>query len=141
VPRPRCGLCGKRANLVPTPCCGQWICNDEDEYVLFSYARNSCSRNHRRFTLCGWHHTEGHRGSWKTCARCPRDFVTEIYVYFGTNEYNFERLENPPAYEPTRCSRCRRVVVLSEGGYSRLGPDVWCETCTELRFAELRRRP
>lgn len=137
VPGPRCGLCGKRAKLTSTPCCGQWICNDEDTYVLFSYARNSCHRNHRRFTLCGYHHTEGHRGAWKGCARCRHDFETEIYVYYGTNEYNFETLENPPAYEPTRCSRCQAVIVLSAGGYSQLGHDYWCEACTEYR---LRRR-
>ncbi len=28
-------------------------------------------------------------------------FETEMYVYYGTNEYNFEVLENPPEYEPT----------------------------------------
>lgn len=38
------------------------------------------------------HHGEGHRGVWKDCERCPRDFETEIYVYYGTNEYNFEQL-------------------------------------------------
>ena len=38
---PRCGLCGKRGGLIQTECCGQWICDDEDNYVLFSYARNS----------------------------------------------------------------------------------------------------
>jgi hypothetical protein len=134
VPGPRCGLCGKRTDLTSTPCCGQGICDDEDAYVLFSYARNSCHRNHRRFTLCGYHHAEGHRGSWKDCARCRRDFETEIYVYYGTNEYNFERLENPPVYEPTRCSRCQTVIVLSAGGYSQLGHDYWCEACTEHRL-------
>jgi hypothetical protein len=44
----RCGLCGKPKNLAQTECCGQWICNDEHKYVLFSYARNSCARNHDR---------------------------------------------------------------------------------------------
>lgn len=33
---PRCGLCGKRGRLVRTECCGEWICDDEDSYVLFS---------------------------------------------------------------------------------------------------------
>jgi hypothetical protein len=38
---PHCGLCGKTQNLTRTDCCDQWICDDEHEYVLFSYARNS----------------------------------------------------------------------------------------------------
>ncbi len=93
----RCGLCGKTGNLVRTECCGQWICDDEDQYVAFSYARNSCHRNHRRYTLCGYHENEGHSGSWKTCPKCKEDFSDnlEIYVHYGTNEYNFEKL-NPP---------------------------------------------
>ena len=99
----------------------------------FSYARNSCSRNHRRYTLCGHHHTEGHAGDWKTCAKCREDFGDELemYAYFGTNAYNFEKLENPPAYEPTHCGGCGRVIVLSEGGYCR-GPDGYrCGDCFE----------
>jgi hypothetical protein len=50
----RCGLCGKTKNLTKTECCGTWICDDEHKYVVFSYARNSCSRNHRRYTLWGY---------------------------------------------------------------------------------------
>jgi hypothetical protein len=60
--KPKCGLCGKTRKLTKTECCGQWICDDEGKYVIFSYARNSCSRNHRRFTLCGYHYTEEHEG-------------------------------------------------------------------------------
>lgn len=48
----RCGLCGKKKNLTKTDCCGNWICDDEHKYVIFSYARNSCHRNHNRYTLC-----------------------------------------------------------------------------------------
>ena len=50
--RPQCGLRGATTNLTKTECCGNWICDDEDQYVLFSYARNSCYRNHDRYTLC-----------------------------------------------------------------------------------------
>lgn len=69
VDGPKCGLCGKKKNLVRTECCGQWICNDEDKYVLFSYSQNSCHRNHRRMTLCGYHHGEGHKGKWQDCKK------------------------------------------------------------------------
>ena len=125
-----CGLCGKSGELTRTECCGQWICDDEDEYVLFSYARNSCYRNHRRYTLCGHHHAEGHQGRWQECVECREGFETEIYAYYGTNEYNFEKLSDPPNVEPTLCSNCRHGIELSEGGYSILGSDYLCASCT-----------
>jgi len=51
---PPCGLCGEtKKPRHKTECCGNWVCGDESEYVMFSYSRDICSRNHRRFTLCG----------------------------------------------------------------------------------------
>ena len=131
---PRCRLCGKRGKLIRTECCGQWICDDEENYVLFSYARNSCHRNHRRMTLCAFHHSEGHAGKWQDCAECRASFETEIYVWYGTNEYNFERLTNPPSYEPTQCDGCGVVIKLSEGGYSQGAKGTFCEKCTRKSF-------
>lgn len=128
----RCRLCGKTRKLTKTECCGNWICDDEDSYVLFSYARNSCSRNHRRFTLCGYHHAEEHPGRWMECQKCRGDFETEMYVWYGTNAYNFEKLQNPPAYEPTRCSGCKAVIVLSEDAHSLKGGKYLCEACTNI---------
>src|SRR3712207_858602 len=78
----RCGLCGKTGRLTKSECCDQWICDDESSYRLFSYARNSCSRNHGRYTLCGYHHNEGHAGDWRDCQECREAFDTEIYVYY-----------------------------------------------------------
>ena len=129
--KPRCGLCGKTGRLVRAECCGNWVCDDEHKYTLFSYARNSCHRNHRRYTLCGMHHGEGHEGDWKTCAQCREMMEPEMYVYHGTNEYNFEVLPNPPAYKPTHCGTCGRVIVLSEGGYSCGAGGYRCMKCTE----------
>jgi predicted RNA-binding Zn-ribbon protein involved in translation (DUF1610 family) len=54
-----------------------------------------------------------------------------MYVYYGTNEYNFEKLENPPSYQPTHCSTCGVVISLGEGGYSKRGNEYWCERCGE----------
>jgi hypothetical protein len=129
VARRCCGLCGATDKLTKTVCCGQWICDDEDQYVLFSYARNSCSRNHRRFTLCGHHSTEGHAGRWQDCSKCREDIETEMYVYYGTNEYNFEKLADPPAFEPTRCCKCGRVIDLNMGGCSRSVAGYTCFDC------------
>jgi hypothetical protein len=134
IDSPKCGLCGKRKKLTKTACCDQWICDDEDQYVLFSYAANSCYRNHRRYTLCGYHYTEEHSGDWKTCPKCKEDIKTEMYVYYGTNEYNFEKLENPPDYEPTRCSKCNSIIILGEGGYSVQGDKYFCAKCNPLVF-------
>jgi hypothetical protein len=134
--RPKCGLCGKTKKLTRTDCCGNWICDDLEKYVMFSYDTNSCSRNHSRYTLCGYHHTEGHRGDWRTCAKCRQSFQTEMYVWYGTNESNFIKLENPPKYEPTRCSNCNRVIKLAEEGYSTKGQGHFCESCTEAMVSQ-----
>ena len=136
----RCGLCGKTGKLTKTECCGNLICDDEDKYVLFSYARNSCYRNHRRYTLCGYHHSEGHDGHWQDCDECRRSFGTEMYVWYGTNEYNFEKLANPPSFEPTHCSECGVVIRLGTDGHSQRGDEYWCEACATRRIEELMRR-
>ncbi|NBB94310.1 MAG: hypothetical protein GVY16_01035 [Planctomycetes bacterium] len=62
---------------------------------------------------------------------------TEMYVHYGTNEYNFEKLSNPPAYEPTRCHACGEVIVLGDGGYSMKGEDYFCPKCSAKRMNEL----
>lgn len=128
-PRRRCGLCGKTGKLRKTECCGNWICNDEDKYVIFSYATNSCSRNHDRYTLCGFHYHEEHPGDWKTCPKCRKAFETEMYVWYGTNEYNFAKLENPPKFKPTKCSKCGTVIKLGEDAYSMTSEGYFCTEC------------
>jgi hypothetical protein len=135
-PGARCGLCGKAENLTKTECCGNWICDDEHTYRLFSYAHNSCSRNHRRYTLCGYHFNEGHADDWKDCPQCRDSFETEMYVYYGTNKYNFEKLPNPPIYEPTKCADCGKVISLGYEGHSTLGDQYWCDRCTAKRMQE-----
>ena len=137
APRPRtvrrgppCELCGKVGPTTRTDCCGRRICDDEDSYVLFSFAHNSCARNHRRFTLCGHHATEGHNGSWQSCRKCRDAFDTEMYVYYGTNDYNFETLPDPPAFRPTHCHHCGARIALGYDSYSRLGTRITCASCT-----------
>lgn len=138
IDKQRCGLCGKTVKLIKTDCCGNWICDDGHKYVLFSYARNSCHRNHDRYTLCSFHHRDKHSGSWKDCKKCRDSFETEMYVWYGTNEYNFEKLENPPAYEPKHCSGCGKVIRLGEDGYSQLGGNYKCEACTAEEMEKIR---
>lgn len=137
TPGARCGLCGKPGKLTRTQCCGNWICDDEDDYVMFSYARNSCHRNHDRYTLCSYHFNEGHTGDWQACQKCRKDFETEMYVWRGISEYNFVKLENPPAYEPTKCAQCQKVISLSEDGYSMRGDGYCCMSCSGIDLSRL----
>lgn len=127
--QPKCGLCGKSKKLTKTECCGNWICDDADEYRPFSYRRNSCYRNHDRYTCCAYHHHEGHKGNWKDCKICRNDFETEMYVYYATNEYNFEKLENPPKFKPTKCAECNKVISLGNDAYTVKGDEYFCEDC------------
>lgn len=105
---------------------------------MFSYERNSCYGNHDRYTLCAAHHHEGHDGDWKTCEKCRKAVETEMYVWYGTNEYNFEVLVNPPDYEPTRCSECNRVIRLAEEGYSMNQGKYVCEGCSDSEIPDFR---
>jgi hypothetical protein len=136
VGKRQCGLCGKTKKLTRTDCCDNWICDDEDQYRLFSFAHNSCSRNHRRYTLCSSHFTEEHEGSWQDCKKCPEGFETEMYVYYGTNEYNFKKLANPPKYKPTRCVECDRVIRLGYDGYSYGSDGYACDKCSNKKFGD-----
>jgi len=124
-----CALCGSNDLLTRTECCGKLICDDADEYVMFSYARNSCYRNHTHQTICAAHHAEKHDGDWKVCSSCRENFESEMYAWYATNEFNFEKLENPPAFEPTLCDRCGKRIVLPEGGYIMAQGKYWCQSC------------
>ncbi|MFW6118992.1 MAG: SEC-C metal-binding domain-containing protein [Planctomycetota bacterium] len=133
--KPECGLCGNTIYLAVTECCGNWVCDDDHVYSLFSYGRNSCRRNHRRYTVCGTHHSEGHTGRWQDCEECRDFFInTEMYVDAATNEWNFEKLEDPPDYEPTHCAECGRVIRLAEEGFMMSAGDFVCEDCADAPF-------
>ncbi len=100
---------------------------------MFSYARNSCHRNHSRFTLCVFHFNENHPERWQDCPKCRDEIETEMYVYYATNEYNFEVLENPPDYEPTHCNSCGSVIVLADGCYFSSHDGYRCGKCTAAK--------
>jgi hypothetical protein len=57
-----------------------------------------------------------------------------MYVWYGTNEYNFVKLENPLAYKPTRCKQCNAVIRLGEDGYTRSHEGYFCERCSDNIF-------
>lgn len=128
----RCGMCHKGATpLTRTECCRRLVCDEGAQYALGMRRRSGCGRNHSRYTLCGFHHGEGHAGDWKTCVVCRNEFELEMYVYYGMNKYNFDKLESPPAYEPTHCVGCGRVIVLGRDGYCTDPRGYCCEDCIE----------
>ncbi len=59
-----------------------------------------------------------------------------MYVDTGTNEYNFEKLKNPPKYKPTRCAECSRNIRLGYDGYSYGSEGYVCEKCSTKKFGE-----
>jgi len=121
----RCGLCGSTRKLTRTECCNNLICDDEDQYILFSYAANSCYRNHDRYTLCASHMREGHKGQWQSCTKCREFCAAEMVCWYGTNEFNFEKMPDPPSFTPTHCAQCNAVihpateiVLINQMGYN-----------------------
>jgi len=84
--------------------------------------------------MCSYHFHEKHEGDWRECEKCRNGFDTELYVHFSTNEYNFVKLENPPAFEPTRCKGCGCVIDLGHDGYTMTGDDYLCTSCYKISF-------
>jgi hypothetical protein len=138
----KCGLCGSRNRLIKTACCNNWICDDEDKYVLFSYDNNSCHRNHKNGTLCGIHHEEGHAEKWQDCVECKKMYSVEMYVYFATSGYNFEQLKNPPSYAPIKCYKCSKVIHLGDEDCTITNKGYICVRCLpyDLDYSETVKR-
>jgi hypothetical protein len=138
--RPSCGLCGKTDNLVKTDCCGVWICDEGHKDVGLSSDLNSCFGNHDHYTLCSYHFTHRHKGAWQSCSACRKSFETEMYVWYGTNNFNFSKLETPPPYEPTKCIDCGCLIVLSSDQYARCADGHRCLDCSDLQAEKRFRR-
>jgi hypothetical protein len=85
----------------------------------------------------GCRNSGGQEGDWRQCAACEWEFETEMYVWYGTNEYNFVKLKNPPKYEPTRCAKCKRMIRLAEDGYSMKAGGYYCMRCSGLDLTRL----
>jgi len=128
--RQTCKLCDKSHKLVRTECCNQWLCNEEADHNLYDNGRPSCFKNHEKYTLCAYHHKNGHEGDWKTCQKCKEGFKTEMYVWHSTNKYNFEKLQNPPQFQPTHCSGCSCVIRLGEDCYVQNKDGYSCFRCS-----------
>ena len=132
---PQCGLCGARKGpLMRTECCNKLVCDDEDSYVLMSYSREHCSRNHRRYTLCASHHEEKHKGKWQNCEKCKHDSRLpdgavnyDWAVRAGNNpdhpyKFNFEedamKFDWEEEVKYPCCHKCQRGIDTWMDGYS-----------------------
>jgi DNA-directed RNA polymerase subunit RPC12/RpoP len=71
---------------------------------------------------------------------CRNFAETEIYVWYGTNEYNFEKLPNPPSFEPTKCSKCGIVIHLGTDDFTKAGDEYRCEECGAKEMEKIVRR-
>jgi hypothetical protein len=103
----KCGLCAKQGNLVKTDCCDNWICND-----VHKMKSESCYLKHASYTVCAAHHSSDHKGKWQECKKCEKSWDMANYVWYATNENNFETLANPPEVPETRCIGCKVLLDL-----------------------------
>ncbi len=62
-----------------------------------------------------------------------------MYVWYGTNEYNFEKLENPPAFEPIHCAECQCIIHLGEDGHVWSNDKYYCARCAAKQFPDVSR--
>lgn len=105
---------------------------------MFSCARNSCYRNHDRYTLCAYHKNNEHNGEWQNCEKCKKDIDTEMYVWYGTNDYNLEKLKDPFKFKPTQSSQCGIIIKRGYEGCTGLPNGKFlCDTCGTSQFTEL----
>lgn len=136
--KPKCGLCSSsKKALTKTSCCNHWICDDEGTYVIFLYARNSCYRNHDRYTLCSYHFHEKHKDVWQNCKICKASFDTPDYVSMGTNEYNFEVLKNPQKFS-IPCVNCGFTADTLDAFSLQTSSGYYCtkEKCQKAGFTD-----
>ena len=56
--------------LTKTACCGNWICDDEGNYVIFSTLETVVPETIDDLLPVPHHHEEKHKGDWTTCKEC-----------------------------------------------------------------------
>ncbi len=127
-----CGICGSKGPLTKTSCCDELICDDIKNDQGVPVEQSECRRNHEKYTLCHHHYRNEHEGDWKECKECRDSFDTEMYVYYGTNEYNVEVLDDPPDYAPTECAECGTVVDRSRDAHQMTQDGILCADCCEI---------
>lgn len=130
--KPSCGVCGTtKTRIVRTECCGLWLCDNSEEYQLFSYSRAFCARSHSRYTLCGAHYAESHSGDWRSCATCSSAYDSANHMWYAFNGYNFTPGLPQPKGTPWTfpCEVCGVRVAPGFEEYSSGGRGLTCGSC------------
>lgn len=136
-----CKLCSKGwsdVRLKRTYCCKQVVCNNEDEYQMFSYSRQFCNRSHSRYTLCGYHGNEReckkHR-DWRLCTECVKcDDPTRVAdkLWRGLNSYNIYPMlaKDVPRHSLCEtCSKCQKKFISGVEGSTHSREGISCPRC------------
>ena len=69
-----------------------------------TFLKNSCRRNHDKYTFCGQHSREKHIGDWKKCKICKNQNSDVDYTNLSTNNFNFEKLNIQK--KEIKCANC-----------------------------------
>lgn len=123
-----CKLCGCKDSLCKTECCGQTICNVPVDSSALTYPRETCSRAHRKYTLCSYHYHFRHAApDWRECTQCAENKMT----WLSHNGYNFTPLTHPPKGRmfTQRCSTCYRRIHQGFDVFSVVDGQLKCKTC------------
>ncbi len=100
------------------------------------YSRIHCARNHRRYTICGSHYTEGHKGKWQNCVKCQREHCA--FPIKGRSHYEWASKAGNPPHLPfkfnfdgdaiefnwdkliyLKCTSCRKKIDTVMDNFSR----------------------
>jgi len=120
---------------------------------MFSYSRDFCMRSHRRYTMCGFHYNERHRGlDWRQCPACKD--MNKSDPSYSENGYNVTpRLDRPkgecmcvrarggaqqltacaraPRYSTVKCAKCPNRIYTAQEGYSNSAQGgITCTRCS-----------
>ena len=148
APLVSCALClktSREAATMCTGCCGEVICDTEDDYQLMSYSREYCSRSHDRYTLCGYHGVEKEcdkAKDWRECPECQSDARSgegaSDRLWRGLNPYNFYPLLSSTVPRHALCATCnqcsKKFLPGAEGSCHKPVHGLTCLGCSGRPF-------
>ncbi|GAM25053.1 hypothetical protein SAMD00019534_082280 [Acytostelium subglobosum LB1] len=140
----KCGLCNREPGpdrpLKKTPCCKNWVCDNEHQYVMMSNSRQFCARSHNRYTSCGCPEATGHKhdnkkNDWRACKECRSGGQDNWY---NCNGYNFSPMFDAPYGRMSKdCVDCGAAFFPAYETYSTkdiIGQRRYvCEKCTCIK--------